>query len=348
MSTSKETMNTVNEKKNIRTLPGKYTKYATFAFWLSTYLRDNNLLSIEAYHETEKLLLFFSTDIQSQIDMYEKFFENSKTIQKDLQTQQQAFLKHSKKSLKPDEKKPKKSKKQLINTNNDIIAQIVLRANSIESPDTPQSFIVSQDNDVIPYDNEEEEGTSVVVEEEGTSVVVVEKKKRVKKIKETDELEEKKTEETSAKKEVEKAKKAAEKAKKEEEKAKKAAEKAKKEEEKAKKEAEKAKKEEEKEKKAAEKEKKEAEKAKKGAGKIKKEKETENIVNREPEAEKNNNNSDLLPIQHLNPDDFDEITLQAIEIDDVEYFYDTDHHLYNSQHNIIGTFNPHTLQVSFT
>jgi len=51
------------------------------------------------------------------------------------------------------------------------------------------------------------------------------------------------------------------------------------------------------------------------------------------------------PIDSDPDEDTEEIELSTIEIDDVEYYFDSDKNLYDINKNIIGTFNSETMDV---
>jgi len=47
-------------------------------------------------------------------------------------------------------------------------------------------------------------------------------------------------------------------------------------------------------------------------------------------------------------DEENDIILNSVYVDDVEYFYDSNNLLYNSHHNVIGQFDPITLSISIS
>jgi hypothetical protein len=160
--------NVVVKDKVMRTLPAKYNKFAGFAYWLLGQMKDAQVLSANGYDDTCVMMNLLSGDIPMQIEFYEKFFTEApvsgrlmkaemktfkdKSSKKDKKEKKEKVVKEKKENM-VKEKKSKKVNNQVSNTNNDIISQIVMRANSVETIAQP------------------------VIEQP----VVVEKKKRVKK-----------------------------------------------------------------------------------------------------------------------------------------------------------------------
>ena len=136
-----------NDKKVMRTLPAKYNKFAGFAYWLLGQMKDAQVLSANGYDDTCVMMNLLSGDIPMQIEFYEKFFTEAPVSGRLMKAEMKTFKDKSSKKDKKEkkekvvkEKKEKKSKKvnnQVSNTNNDIISQIVMRANSVETIEQP-------------------------------------------------------------------------------------------------------------------------------------------------------------------------------------------------------------------
>ena len=143
--------------KVMRTLPAKYNKFAGFAYWLLGQMKDAQVLSANGYDDTCVMMNLLSGDIPMQIEFYEKFFTEAPVSGRLMKAEMKTFKDKSSKKEKKDKKKylvkEKKSNIVISNTNNDIISQIVMLANSVETIEQP------------------------VIEQP----IVVEKKKRVKK-----------------------------------------------------------------------------------------------------------------------------------------------------------------------
>ena len=285
-------MNQVNEvvvEKVMRTLPGKYSKFAGFAYWLLVQMKDNQILSGDAYDATCNMMNLLSGDLSQQIAFYERYLAeasvSSKLMKAEIKNRSKPVNAKAKEpKANANEPKAKKSKKveQVSHTDDDILTQIVERANSVTVVDEPvlvlpikkkrvtkgetySSIIASaqllpREGSVMVGDIEQTVEESKVEESK-----VVEKKKRVKKeqpirisVVDEQELEEKVV--------VEKKKR------------------------------------------------------------VKKEK------------------VPVVPIDELEED----IVLNAVSVDGIEYFYDADNRLYNSLHSVIGSFDPLSLAISIS
>jgi hypothetical protein len=274
------------------TLPGKYSKFETFGYWLFKLQRDSGILSEDDFQKSCELIHIFSLDVNSKIRLYEDYFIKSNDISKDIQLQNKDMFKKKKKDSKnknPLEKKPKNTKNNDIisNSNNDIISQIVMRANSIDGiiPQIVEQCVQESVQEPVEkkkrirkvkdvpkvnedkVDNMNEDKVDNMNEDKVDNVI--EKKKRVRKVKDNSEN----------KKELDVEKK-------------------------------------------------------KRVRKVKESKEKDNIENEVKNADMEEKN--------------DIITLNTVSIDDVEYFYDSENNLYNSNHDIIGLFNPDTLSVTIS
>ena len=167
---STEIMNTVvNESivnvpstkdKIMRSLPAKYNKFASFAFWLLREMKDNAILSSVTYDNTCSMMNLLSGDIPLQIEFYEKFFSEMKVSDRIMKSEIRSYKENNKKTKETKPKKSRNNKKNGNNTNNtdDIISLIVMKANGVE---------VEPVYEVLAVENQSEEK--------------VEKKKRVKK-----------------------------------------------------------------------------------------------------------------------------------------------------------------------
>ena len=169
---STEIMNTVvNESivnvpttkdKMLRSLPAKYNKFASFAFWLLREMKDNAILSSVTYDNTCSMMNLLSGDIPLQIEFYEKFFSEMKVSDRIMKSEIRSYKENNKKTKETKPKKSRNNKKNGNNTNNtdDIISLIVMKANGVE---------VEPVSEVLPVETQSQEK--------------VEKKKRVKKSK---------------------------------------------------------------------------------------------------------------------------------------------------------------------
>jgi hypothetical protein len=170
---STEIMNTVvnesivnvptTQDKIMRSLPAKYNKFASFAFWLLREMKDNAILSSVTYDNTCSMMNLLSGDIPLQIEFYERFFSEMKVSDRIMKSEIRSYKENNKnKKTKP--QKSRNNKKNGNNTNNsdDIISLIVMKANGI---------------DVEPVLPSEDLSTPVQTQ----SQEKVEKKKRVKK-----------------------------------------------------------------------------------------------------------------------------------------------------------------------
>jgi len=117
-------------KKPAKYLPAKYNKYAVFTFWLCEKLGQE---CPEAVDIIKSITNLTSRDVPTQIGFYEQFVSEEKIHAKALR----ALIMEKKPKVQKEKKprKPRVSKKNAIVeqvTNNDIISQIVSRANSID------------------------------------------------------------------------------------------------------------------------------------------------------------------------------------------------------------------------
>jgi hypothetical protein len=134
-----------NQKKQLKNLPAKYNKFAVFSFWLSEKIRES---SPEAADAIANLANIRSRDVPSQIEFYEEFVSQEKIHAKALRT---IIMAKPKKEKLPKENKPRKPRAKKDSaveqvTNNDIISQIVSRANSVEDEEKEEIQI---DNEIV-------------------------------------------------------------------------------------------------------------------------------------------------------------------------------------------------------
>jgi len=183
-----------NNKKQLKNLPAKYNKFAVFSFWLSEKIRES---SPEAADAIVNLANIRSRDIPTQIDFYEEFVSQEKIHAKALKT---IITAKPKKEKLPKENKPRKPRAKKDSaveqvTNNDIISQIVSRANSVEEEQEEQDVIVNVqeelDNDdykpkekVVKQTKEKVLKEKVVKEKQPKEKVVKEKQPKEKVVKE--------------------------------------------------------------------------------------------------------------------------------------------------------------------
>ena len=215
MSTQMNVVVVENKDKDkvLRSLPAKYNKYAGFAYWLLKQMKEQQILSALAYDDTCSMMNLLSSDIPVQIAFYERFFSEIKVSALMLKRDIKDFKKGNKKGIKKDtnlgEKKVRKSKKGdiIMNTNNDIIAQIVMRANTLELETTLQPTVV-EPTTLQPTLLEPTALEPIVQSTLLEPTVVVEKKRgRKKTVKSEEKVVEEKVEEKVVKKRVEKKKK---------------------------------------------------------------------------------------------------------------------------------------------
>jgi hypothetical protein len=223
------------------------------------------------------MMNLLSGNLNEQVAFYERYLAeasvSAKLMKADIKNRLKP-VKEPKAKKEPKEKKPKKTE-QLSNANNDIITQIVQRANSLDG----SSFIVechvpTEEPKVEELKVEEPKVEEPKVEEPKVEEPTVEKKKRVRK--EKDGVEKKDV--------VEK---------------------------------------------------------KKRTKKVVEQVVTTEVVDQVVTTEV------VEQVVTTEVVDQDEITLNAVLIDEVEYFYDSKNQLYNADHIVIGTFNPVTLSASF-
>jgi len=126
----------VGEKKPLKSLPAKYNKFAVFTFWLCEKLRQEYPEAVDPIINVTNLL---SRDVPTQILFYDNFVSEEKINTKALRT---IIMQKPKKEKLPKDTKNRKTRVSKKNntveqvTNNDIISQIVSRANSVESDTT--------------------------------------------------------------------------------------------------------------------------------------------------------------------------------------------------------------------
>ena len=185
--------NNVIVEKEMRTLPGKYSKFAGFAYWLLAQMKDNQILSGDAYDATCNMMHLLSLDFTAQVEFYERYLAEASVSMKLMKTDIKNRLKPAtttkiKKDKDPKEKKVKKQKKEQVNiTNNDIIAKLVECANSVM---VLQDLPLNQPNVVNQNEKNNESNIQIInhvespVDNDNNGLSVVqekEKKKRVKK-----------------------------------------------------------------------------------------------------------------------------------------------------------------------
>ena len=279
-------------EKEMRTLPGKYSKFAGFAYWLLTQMKDEQILSGDSYDATCKMMHLLSSDIAAQVAFYERYFAEASVSAKIMKADIKNRLKPAKVPKEKKEKKEKKPKKteQINNTNNDIITQIVQRANSVDGS-------IGQLECHMPTEEAKEDVEKVEPAKEDVEKVEpakedVEKKKRVRKSKEvvvdpasTDV----KLEVVENKKRVRKSKEVV---------------------------------------------------VDPASSDVKVE-----VVENKKRSLADRRRNISTPI--LSEEEEDEVTLHAVLIDMVEYYYDSKNQLYNAEHSVIGTFDPQSLSASF-
>jgi len=322
MSTQMNVVVVENKDKDkvLRSLPAKYNKYAGFAYWLLKQMKEQQILSALAYDDTCSMMNLLSSDIPVQIAFYERFFSEIKVSALMLKRDIKDFKKGNKKGIKKDtnlgEKKVRKSKKGdiIMNTNNDIIAQIVMRANTLELETTLQPTVVEPttlQSTLLEPTALEPIVQSTLLEPTALEpivqstllepTVVVEKKRgRKKTVKSEEKVVEEKVEEKVVKKRVEKKKKMVE---------------------------------EKVEEKVVEEKvvKKRVEKKKKMVEKME-----EKMVEKMEEKMEEKVEEKIQGLHHF----------YSVSIDHREYFYDYNNRLYDLQHNHIGSFDPSTLSIS--
>ena len=309
----------VNPTKVLRSLPAKYNKFASFAFWLLREMKDNTILSSVTYDNTCSMMNLLSGDIPLQIDFYEKFFSEMKVSDRLMKSEIRSY-KENNKNKKTKENKPKKTRNNKKNTNNtdntdDIISLIVMKANGVD--------VGTVDSDLTNHPQNE-----IVVDQIPEKVEKVEKKKRVKKPKTEENVLQTQVVESESSEKVE----------------------------------------------SESPEKVESESSEKVEKKkrVKKPKTEENVLQtqvvesespekvekkkrvKKPKTEENVLQTQVIETETqektLNitttSDTDTEITLSAVTIDGVEYFYDLQNQLYNSSYDIIGSIDTNSLSIS--
>ena len=306
--------NNVIVEKEMRTLPGKYSKFAGFAYWLLAQMKDNQILSGDAYDATCNMMHLLSLDFTAQVEFYERYLAEASVSMKLMKTDIKNRLKPAtttkiKKDKDPKEKKVKKQKKEQVNiTNNDIIAKLVECANSVM---VLQDLPLNQPNVVNQNEKNNESNIQIInhvespVDNDNNGLSVVqekEKKKRVKKDKVEGNVEGV-VEEKEKKKRVKKDKVEGN---------------------------------------VEEGVVEEKEKKKR----VKKDKVIE-VLNLQHDNNKENEVLEELEQQlQQEEEEEEEVVLHSVLVDGLEYFYDAQNRLYNTHHSVIGTFDPISLSIS--
>jgi hypothetical protein len=127
----------------LRYLPGKYSTLATYTFWIVDQIRDK---FPEAVQEVERLTSLKTGDIPIQIAFYEEFFSQKIELQKALK--KSISNKKDKAPRKPRKTKTEDSGVEPI-TNNDIISQIVSRANAVEQALPTESVSTTKETNPV-------------------------------------------------------------------------------------------------------------------------------------------------------------------------------------------------------
>ena len=310
-------MTTEVKTTEMRSLPAKYSKYAGFAYWLFGQMKDAQILSGDAYDATCNMMHLFG-DLTAQVAFYERFLDEAtvstrlmkaeiKNLKKSTQVKVQKKEK-TEKTEKTEKKEKKEKKERIFNTNSDIISQIVLRANSIDSPLPIQNEAIVPVEEVLVSKDKKKRVKKTVVPDAEVSLSK-DKKKRVTKgesyssiiascqqsILVGNTVEETKVEETK-KKRV----------------------------------------------------KKEQPIRISGVEEQLVEELEEKVVVEKKKRVKKDTVLATVPAMVPATDELEEedIVLNAVSIDGVDYFYDTNNRLYNSHHSVIGTFDPVSLAIS--
>ena len=328
----------MNESKVLRSLPAKYNKFASFAFWLFSQMKDAAILSSNAYDQSCDLMHLLSEDISIQIDFYERYFSEMKVSDKIMKAEirahktQTKFAFKNKQKNEKKERKPKNNKKNTIhniNNSDDIISLIVMKANAVDtgsphtnlsnilenfhtspiqehnvsetSENTPTEFV--QDNQTLGMDVQENHQTL------DNSEKKKEKKPREKKNKkevvlQNETLEENVQQNESLGMDVQQNENL------------------------------------ESLENSKENESKKIEPTEKKRKNVSKNEEKKSIKQKVQQKEKQEN----IPENNEEND----IILKSVYVDDVEYFYDSNNLLYNSDHNVIGQFDPINLSISIS
>jgi len=144
--------NDMGSKRKINTLPAKYSKFASFAFWLFGEMKTSQIISDDSYSQICNFTNLIGADVPTQIEFYERFFAELSTVGKLLKAANKKVAQKPPKVQKPRAQKNKKTQNTSI-SNNDIISQIVLRANSVDNADPlphDNSLILFEPSAVIP------------------------------------------------------------------------------------------------------------------------------------------------------------------------------------------------------
>lgn len=139
----------MGSKRRTATLPAKYSKFASFAFWLFGELKTAQIISEDSYSQICNFANLIGSDIPTQIGFYERFFAELPVVGKLLKAANKKPPQKPPKVQKPRVQKPRKTKTTPTPlSNNDIISQIVQRANSIDNdsslPQDPQITLLDQ------------------------------------------------------------------------------------------------------------------------------------------------------------------------------------------------------------
>ena len=274
--------------KEMRNLPGKYNKFAGFAYWLLMQMKDEQLLSGDSYEGTCKMMNLLSSDIAAQVEFYERYFKESAVTARMMKDDIKKAAKAKKVTKEPKAKKEPKVKKQQVEiTNNDVIAKLVECANSVmvnePKVELPSVHVMEEKKkrgrkpaekpiDEKPID---EKPNEKVLEAEVSVTGVVEKKRGRKAVDKSTEVSVTETETVVM------------------------------------------------------------EKKKRGRKVVDKSTEVSVVDKKLATPE--------LPVEEEHEE---EIVLNTVSVDGVDYFYDDHNRLYNSEHSVIGTFDPNSLTIS--
>ena len=104
-----------NEMNVVKTLPAKYNKFASFAYWLLGQMKDIQVLSANGYDETCEMMELLSNNIPKQVEFYERFIAEERVSKRLMKVEMRTYKPNIKKVLKMKRVK-KEVKKPVQNT----------------------------------------------------------------------------------------------------------------------------------------------------------------------------------------------------------------------------------------
>lgn len=89
-----------NEMNVVKTLPAKYNKFSSFAYWLLGQMKDIQVLSANGYDETCEMMELLSNDIPKQVEFYERFLAEERLSKRLMKVEMKTYKSKSDKKVK--------------------------------------------------------------------------------------------------------------------------------------------------------------------------------------------------------------------------------------------------------